>query len=103
MTEEEFAVKPLRDKWEHIVSIIDYVLAMDKFVGTKIASKDKERVRNLRKDQYDRWSHVKQLYASHRDEMVDTMGDEKYIRYQAILERVFTLEVDDALGDIIGD
>ena len=70
----------------------------------RLPEKDKKREeRNLRLDQYQRWSHVKALYCIHRDELADTLGNEDYTECKNIMEKMFTLEVDDALRDILNE
>lgn len=63
----------------------------------------KQEERNLRLDQYQRWSHIKNLYAAHRDEMVNTLDIPQYEECKNILERIFTMELDDALRDVIDE
>lgn len=122
MTEEEFSKLPLVDKWTHVAAVMDYILKMEQnYTLTStgynmrrrlnphhskedVAKEDKavkEQQRNLRTDQYQRWSHIKGLYAVHRDEMVDTLDNSRFAEYKNILENVFTLEFDDALRDVI--
>jgi hypothetical protein len=124
MSEEEFSQLSLESKWKHMASIMDYILTMDKTYESNKAvfslrrrfnphhpEKDvayetdafKKQQRNLRIDQYQRWAHVKNLYSAHRDEMANTLETDKYSEYKSILEKVFTMEVDDALRDIIDD
>jgi hypothetical protein len=65
---------------------------------------EKQRIearRNMRLDQYQRWMHVKDLYAEHRDELSDTLGEPRFEQAKVIIEGVFTMEVDDALRDVI--
>lgn len=122
MTEEEFAKLSLAEKWSHVTHVMDYILSMEKnytLTATgynmrrrlnphhpkeDVAKEDKaikEQQRNLRIDQYQRWAHIKSLYAVHRDEMVNTLDNDKYSEYKNILENVFTLEFDDALREVI--
>jgi hypothetical protein len=124
MSEEEFAKLTLAEKWAHVVQVMEYILKMEQsYSGTLVSyglrrrynphhAKEqvdqeskaiKEHHRNLRIDQYQRWAHIKGLYSNHRDEMTNTLENEKYSEYKNILESVFTMEVDDALRDIIGD
>jgi len=56
-----------------------------------------EETRRFRMDQWIKWCEVKDLYAEHRDELADTLGDESYQTCRSILERIFTNELDDAL------
>ncbi len=124
MTEEEFTKLSLAEKWVHVTQVMDYILNMEKnYTLTKTGfdmrrrlnphhSKEdvaqetkalKEQQRNLRIDQYQRWAHIKSLYAVHRDEMVNTLENDKYSEYKNILENVFTLEFDDALREVIDE
>lgn len=122
MSEEEFTKLTLIEKWAHITQVMDYILNMEKsYTLTStgysmrrrlnphhskedVATEDKavkEQQRNLRIDQYQRWAHIKSLYAVHRDEMVNTLDNTKYAEYKNILENVFTLEFDDALRETL--
>lgn len=124
MSEEEFAKLDLQQKWIHVAATMDYIIGIEKSYNGLTQGYDirrrlnphhpkkdirqedkavKEQQRNLRIDQYQRWSHVKTLYASHRDEMVNTLESEKYAECKNILESVFTMELDDALRDVIDD
>jgi hypothetical protein len=124
VTEEEFATLPLQAKWSHLNKTMHYILVMDSQYISKennfslrrrynthhsdeqIAEEKgilKRDQRNLRIDQYQRWRHVKDLYAAHRDEMMNTMGEPEYEESKSILERIFTMELDDALRDVIDE
>ena len=124
MTEEEFSALSLPDKWAHIHKTMDYIVQTDsKYSSTKnmfdmrkrynphhpAAQVEeetrlfKEQQRNLRIDQHQRWSHIKALYSINRDELSDTLGIKDYEESKRIMERIFTLEVDDALRDIIDE
>lgn len=121
MTREEFSALPLASKWDHIQVVMDYIVGMDRQYDTTtnlyqvrrrynphhptndMAKEDKafkEQQRNLRIDQYQRWAHLKDLYAEHRDELCNTLDNERYAECKNILERIFTMEVDDALKEI---
>ena len=110
MTCEQFAALSLLDKWYHLKTTMDYIVKMDSAYGMRarlnphhnIKGKKLEE-RNLRLDQYQRWSHVKNLYAEHRDEMVNTLETPEFEKCKSILERVFTMELDDALRDVIDE
>lgn len=108
MTEQEFAELTLQEKWSHLKTTMDYIVQMDSIYGLRARlnphhpkEQQKQEKRNLRLDQYQRWSHVKNLYAAHRDEMVNTLEVPEYEKCKSILERIFTMELDDALRDII--
>ena len=110
MTEEEFSKLSLNEKWAHLNRTMAYIVQMDSAYSMRVRlnphhpkEQQKQEQRNLRVDQYQRWSHVKNLYASHRDEMVNTLDNEEYEKCKSILERIFTMELDDALRDVIGD
>jgi hypothetical protein len=121
MTREEFATMSLPGKWNHIHATMDYIIKMDgqysqlasmhslrrrynphhsKEDVSYEAEKVKEQQRNLRVDQYQRWAHIKDLYAEHRDELSNTLDSNEYAECKNILERIFTMEVDDALKEI---
>jgi len=85
-----------------------YVIKMDNHYSLRkrlnphhSAEQVAQEQRNFRAHQYQRWSHVKSLYAAHRDEMVNTLDNDTYAEYKNILEKVFTMELDDALRDAI--
>jgi hypothetical protein len=122
MSEEEFTALTLADKWAHVAQVMDYILKIEKtYTSTAVgfdmrrrlnphhAKEDvasetkaiKQQQRNLRIDQYQRWSHIKSLYAVHRDDMINTLESDKYAEYKNILENVFTLEFDDALRETL--
>ncbi len=108
MTEEEFAKKSPMEKWAHISSVMEYIVSMDRFVELRSRyntnhpeEQRQEERRNMRIDQYQRWAHIKNLYAQHRDELANTFEVARYAECKSILERIFTMEVDDALKDIL--
>ena len=110
MTEEAFAELDLTKKWFHIKTTMDYIQKMDTAYSLRSrlnphhSDKDKkEEQRNLRVDQYQRWAHIKNLYATHRDDLTDTLGVSHYEECKSILERIFTMELDDALREIIDE
>ena len=90
MSEEEFAQLSLTSKWMHVEQTMDYILTMERnYQGQATAYHMRRRLnphhptddvqkeekafkreqRNMRVDQYQRWAHIKSLYAAHRDEM----------------------------------
>lgn len=122
MNEDEFTKLSLAEKWAHVVQVMDYILSMEQSYSGKRTAMGlrrrynshhpkeqvdqetkafKEQQRNLRIDQYQRWAHIKSLYAVNRDEMVNTLDNDKYSEYKNILENVFTLEFDDALRETL--
>jgi hypothetical protein len=108
MNEEEFATKDTLQKWQHITQVMNYIIDMDKMVEIRMRyntnhpeKQRKEEQRNMRIDQYQRWAHIKNLYATHRDELSNTLDNEKFAEFKSILERIFTMEVDDALREIV--
>lgn len=108
MSEEEFAMLTLIGKWSHLKTTMDYIVRIDSVYGLRTrlnphhpVKQKKEEERNLRLDQYQRWSHVKNLYATHRDELVNTLDNPQFEECKSILERIFTMELDDALRDVI--
>jgi len=124
MSEEEFNKLSLVGKWSHISETMNYIVSMDNaYTGGERAfdlrrrlnphhpKEDveyetkgfKEQQRNLRLDQVQRWGHIQRLYSSNRDELANTLDNEKFAESKSILEKVFTAEVDDALRSIIGD
>jgi hypothetical protein len=116
MDEADFAKLDLAGKWTHVGIIMNYITTMDQQYDrlqpsagvseayTKLLDKeDKHRQRNIRIDQAQRLAHVKNLYAANRDEMVNTLDNEKWAEYKSILEQVFTAELDDALRDVLED
>ena len=110
MSEEEFASKSTAEKWFHIETVMKYITQMDSMydirrrLNTHHSNKDKsDETRALRLDQYQRWAHIKGLYAQHRDELANTLDNDKFAECKSIMERIFTSEVDDALRDLMGD
>lgn len=108
MTLEEFSILSTELKWIHISQVMAYIAQMDSAYSLRRrynhhhSEKDKKQEeRNLRIDQVQRWGHIKDLYAVHRDELNDTLGNEDFQKCKSIIERVFTLELDDALRDVI--
>lgn len=108
MTSEEFAMLNTYNKWLHIHGVMSYIQNMDKAyemrrrLNPHHSDSDKKlEERNLRTDQYQRWSHVKDLYATHRDELENTQDDPRFQECKSIIERIFTLELDDALRDVL--
>jgi hypothetical protein len=88
-----------------------YITAVDASVGARdiprlISATDKERsaeTRKIRVEQLTRWEHIRSLYATHRDELNDTFNNPAFNDCKAILERVFTNELDDALREVVGE
>lgn len=110
MSEEEFTKLSLLDKWVHLKTTMDYIVKVDSAYSMRVrlnphhpVKHKKEEERNLRIDQYQRWSHVKNLYAEHRDEMMNTLDSPEFEECKSILERIFTMELDDALRDVIDE
>jgi hypothetical protein len=110
MTEEEFTALTLSEKWRHVSTVMDYITSTDKMYQLRKRlnphhpkEQAKEEQRNMRLDQYQRWAHVKSLYALHRDEMTNTLDSQEYAKCKLILESVFTLELDDALREVINE
>jgi hypothetical protein len=56
----------------------------------------------FRADQYAKWCEIKDLYAEFRDELANTCSRPAYITCRDILERIFTVELDDALRETLG-
>ena len=108
MTPEEFAVLTTGEKWAHINVVMAYIANMDRAYNMRVrlnphhpVEHQKQEERNVRLDQFQRWSHVKDLYAAHRDELANTLDNERYQECRSIMERIFTTEVDDALRGIV--
>ena len=110
MIEEDFAVLSTADKWAHIKDTMHYIMQMDSTYSLRVRlnphhpkEQQKEEQRNLRVDQYQRWSHIKNLYAEHRDELANTIENPEFEKCKSILERIFTMEVDDVLRSTLGE
>jgi len=110
MTAEEFAALPTENKWSHIKQVMDYITKMDRTYEIRrrmnphhLEADKKKEERNLRTDQLQRWSHIKDLYATHRDELENTFEIPAWQECKSIIERVFTMELDDALRDVIDE
>lgn len=122
MTEEEFSAIPIEGKWAHLKKTMDYIVKIDAAYNNNTRAFDLRRrlnphhpeedvaeeksrfakeQRNLRVDQYQRWAHIKNLYAAHRDELSNTLSNPEYEEAKSIFERIFTMELDDALRDVI--
>jgi hypothetical protein len=108
MSEDDFAKLDTVGKWQHLSTTMDYIVSMDNTYSLRRrynphhpADQVKEEKRNLRTDQYQRWAHLKNLYAAHRDELANTLDSDKFAECKRIIEGVFTLEFDDALRDVI--
>jgi hypothetical protein len=110
MSEEEFAKLTLQAKWNHVRETMSYIQSMENMYDLRSRlnphhpEKDKkyERLR-MRTDQYQRWMHIKCLYAANRDEMANTLDSKEFNSCKEILEKIFTMELDNALRDIISD
>src|ERR1035437_2275223 len=110
MSEEEFTALSHADKWRHIKETMDYIAKAENAYSLRTRfnphhpkeQKQQERY-SLRIDQYQRWAHVKNLYAEHRDALANTLENPEYEQCKSILERIFSTEVDDALRSIIGE
>jgi exonuclease VII large subunit len=108
MTLEEFSNLNTIQKWHHIKAVMDYIEQTELHYSLRRrlnphhpkAHVDEERIA-LRKDQYERWAHLKDLYASCRDELSNTQGYADFENCKNILERIFTNELDEALRDVI--
>ena len=110
MSEEEFAVLPTIDKWEHLKVTMNYIVSVDtayslrKRLNPHHPKEDqKKEQRNLRTEQYQRWQHVKNLYAEHRDELSNTFENIDYEKCKSIFERIFITELDDAIRSTLGE
>ena len=110
MTEEDFAKMTLLDKWIHIADVMSYIQSMDKYVSLRMRYNTnhpevqrKQEERRVRTDQYDRWRHIKDLYAAHRDELANTFDNERYQECRSILEKVFVSELDDAIREVVSE
>lgn len=110
MSDEEFAELSLERKWSHIHTVMTYIQNMENVYEMRRRLNPhhpkktvKEESRNLRVDQYQRYSHIKDLYAQHRDEMVNTLESKVFAEAKNILEQVFTMELDDALHTVLDE
>lgn len=110
MTLEEFSILDTQFKWIHIKQVMDYISQMDvhynlrkRYNAHHEEIQRKQEERNLRLDQVQRWGHIKDLYAAHRDELNNTLDNQEFQECKSIIERVFTLELDDALRNVIED
>lgn len=110
MTEEQFALFSTAEKWEHLKQTMNYITSVDNIYSIRrrlnphhLKEDQKKEQRNLRSEQYQRWSHVKNLYAEHRDELANTLENPDYEKCKSIFERIFTTELDDALRSTLGE
>ena len=100
MTEEQFKLLPTREKWLHVEKCLNYIKMLDSMLRPT-ASKDIAIDWPMRKDQYERWTHVKNLYALNRDEMSNTLEEDRFSFCKNVLEQVFTYELDEAIRKTI--
>ena len=49
------------------------------------------------------WKEVKDLYAEYRDELSNTLDNERFASCRDILEKVFTEELDEALKQVLNE
>lgn len=110
MSEDDFSKLTIEHKWSHIKETMDYIVSMDtaysmrRRVNPHHPKKQQiEETRTVRQDQYDRWAHVKNLYAAHRDQLANTCENSEFEKCKNILERIFTAELDDALRKTLGE
>ena len=110
MTEEEFAQLTTSHKWSHIKETMDYISVMDNAYSMRRRlnphhppKQSSQETRNLRTEQYQRWLHIKNLYAGHRDELANTLENTDFEKCKSILERIFTEELDDVLRSTLGE
>jgi hypothetical protein len=110
MSEEEFAALTTAHKWSHIKETMDYIVKIDtayslckRFNPHHPKEQQIEERRSQRMDQYQRWAHIKNLYAGHRDELSNTQENPGFEECKNILERIFTAELDDALRSMLGE
>lgn len=100
----EFKDYTTLEKWDSIHTCINNLLrAEDAFSLRRRVNPHhkKEQVREetrlFRTEQYAKWSEVKELYVEFRDELSNTFGDKRFVECRNILERIFTVELDEAL------
>jgi hypothetical protein len=110
MTEEEFSALPTSSKWSHIKETMDWIMKMDSAYSLRARynphhskQQQKQERRLLRTDQYQRWFHIKNLYAGHRDELANTLENPEFDNCKTILERIFTTELDEALRSTLDE
>jgi hypothetical protein len=110
MTEQEFAALSPISKWNHLKTTMDFIMKMDakyelrrRYNTHHSDEQVKEERRSLRTDQYQRWAHIKALYATNRDELNNTLGNPEFEEAKSIFEKVFTEEVDTALRGILDE
>ena len=110
MSEDEFARLDSMNKWRHIEVTMDYIQSMDNAYGMRERlnphhpkEQRQQEKRSMRLDQYQRWMHIKSLYAIHRDELNNTLGNDSFVQCKTILENIFTTELDDVLREVVGE
>lgn len=101
---EDFAKLSTEDKWRHIAIGMKSIQSDDTTFSLRrrmnphhTPQQKREESRAFRISQYSRWSELKDLYAEFRDELSNTQGREQFEECKSILERIFTVELDDAL------
>lgn len=110
MDEQEFAALGPVAKWSHLKTTMDYIVQMDSIYSLRNRlnphhpkKQQEQEQRSVRIDQAQRWAHVKNLYAEHRDELSNTLESPAFEECKSIIERIFTTELDDALRNTLGE
>lgn len=117
-----FSTLSTEGKWQHIADVMDYIIrGENQLKGAEKAFLMRRRLNphhpadqveqetnafkeswdQQRNKQYVEWLNVKDLYATHRDELANTLDTEKYVEYKNILEKIFTDELDNALRNTL--
>lgn len=105
---EKFALYKTEEKWDSICTRMRVIqqeetnFSLRRRLNPQHADKVvREETRRFRTIQYQKWCEVKDLYAEHRDEMANTCNNARYAECKDILERIFTMELDEALRETL--
>lgn len=102
-----FAELSTEMKWQYISSTMDNIAALDRVHEMRRRlnphhPKADQRVEagSVRREQLAKWTHIKDLYVEHRDELVNTCNSDAFMHNKSILERILTKEFDDELQKV---
>jgi len=106
---DNFALYKTEEKWDSIctrmrnIQQAETAFSMRRRVNPHHSKEQvRQETRAFRVEQYIKWCEVKDLYAEHRDEMAsNTCNNARYVECKDILERIFTMELDEALRETI--
>ena len=108
MNSEEFGKLDASGKWNFISQEMEGIAALERVHEFRkrlnphhSKAQQREEAENIRKSQYIRWVAIKELYTEYRDDLVDTLNDERHTQFKSILERILVQDFDNELRKII--